>query len=102
MRLDIEPERGLVTVRLSRRNLISFLHFMHTGQPPVIVCSDTYLRGQPVTGLLLHVEAEDDTAHYARRQTPAGRMPPATEAFLNNAADDPEQLKALAESPGKP
>lgn len=95
MRLEIGSSRRIVTVRISRRNLVAFLGMLQGTDDPVIVTTDSWIDGRPVPGLLLEMIAEPDAIHYSpkRRPFPAGQMPPATEAFIREAERNPAILE---------
>lgn len=91
-RLELSP--GVVTVTLSRRNLLALLHKLDW--PPsarTIINQDCYRDDEPVDDVLLVLRAEDNAEHYRRRPHPPGVMHPYTEASIDehtppSAADE--------------
>jgi hypothetical protein len=80
-RLELTP--GVVTVTLSRRNLLALLQKLDwPDSARTITNGDCYRDGLPVDNVLLVLRGEDDDEHYARRQEPPGPMHPLTEVFI--------------------
>lgn len=82
-RLDIT--KGLVTVTISRRNLLALIHMLNVGHGyRVIANGDYYRNGEPVNDLILVLRPEEDDPHYARRPEGPGPMRPDAEQFIAN------------------
>lgn len=82
-RLDID--NGLVTVTISRRNLLALIHMLNVGHGyRVIANGDCHRDGEPVKDLILILRPEEDDPHYARRAEPPGQMRPDAEQFIAN------------------
>jgi hypothetical protein len=86
-RLDITtgPDRLLVSVTLSRRNLLALLHKLERPAPfRNLESGDCWINGKQAAypQVQLELRCEEDAEHYARRDLPPGPMNPDTEAFI--------------------
>lgn len=89
-RLDIT--NGLVTVTLSRRNLLALTHLLDVGHRyRVIANGDCYRHGQPVRDIILILRPEEDEPHYARRAEAAGQMRPDAEPYIAKSQQPPTE-----------
>ena len=79
------PDRVLVTVTLSRRNLLALLHKLEAPRPfRWLENGDCWIDGRqaPYPAVQLVLRCEEDDEHYARRGFPPGPMSPETAAFI--------------------
>jgi hypothetical protein len=86
-RLDITaaPDHLLVSVTLSRRNLLTLLHKLELPRPlRNLENGDCWINGEqaPYPQVQLDLRGEEDAEHYGRRGFPPGPMSPDTEAFI--------------------
>lgn len=95
MRLDLDHTAHglLVTVTLSRRNLLALLHKVDwASSRKEMWNTDVWVDGEEAYGIGFRTRCEADAVHYGRRRQPAGPMHWATESFIRAVEGDPSIL----------